>query len=51
MGRRRVDAAVNRPVHGPQLNLFADFNGLTPLQKIDFYRFDAHWTNRMIALC
>jgi len=39
---RRVGAAAK------QLDLFGDFNGLTPLQKIDFYRYDAHWTNRMI---
>ncbi|MEX2173753.1 MAG: site-specific DNA-methyltransferase [Pirellulaceae bacterium] len=31
-----------------QFDFFGDFNGLTPLQKIDFYRYDAHWTNRMI---
>jgi adenine-specific DNA-methyltransferase len=41
-GNRRVDAAAK------QLDLFGDFNGLDPLQKIDFYRYDAHWTNRMI---
>src|SRR5206468_11403555 len=46
---RRVDAAVNpRDYAGTQLDLFGDFNGLSPLQKIDFYRYDAHWTNRMI---
>jgi len=51
----RVGAAVNPRAHaGIQLDLFGDFNGLTPLQKIDFYRYDAHWTNRMIlgdSLC
>src|SRR5438477_1595210 len=30
------------------LDFYSDFNGLTPLQKIDFYRYDANWTNRMI---
>ena len=31
------------------LQLFNDFNGVTEFQqKVDFYRHDQHWTNRMI---
>lgn len=31
------------------LQLFSDFNGLSDFQqKVDFYRHDQHWTNRMI---
>lgn len=29
-------------------DLFADFNGLNPEARTDFYQHDAHWTNRMI---
>ena len=33
----------------PQLDLFADFNGIPDeASKTDFYRHDANWTNRMI---
>jgi adenine-specific DNA-methyltransferase len=33
-----------------QANLFADFNGLPEAfdQRVDFYRHDGHWSNRMI---
>jgi adenine-specific DNA-methyltransferase len=32
-----------------QLDLFADFNGIDTFEKkVDFYRHDAHWSNRMI---
>ncbi|WP_058553423.1 site-specific DNA-methyltransferase [Thiohalocapsa sp. ML1] len=32
-----------------QLDLFADFNGIAAeVDKTEFYRHDAHWTNRMI---
>ena len=34
---------------GEQIDLFADFNGLPDSNaKTEFYRHDAHWTNRMI---
>ena len=29
-------------------DLFADFNGITPDQRAEFYRHDQHWSNRMI---
>ena len=29
-------------------DLFADFNGITPEQRAEFYRHDQHWSNRMI---
>ena len=34
----------------PELNLFADFNGLPEDfdQRVDFYHHDGHWSNRMI---
>jgi adenine-specific DNA-methyltransferase len=33
----------------PELSLFADFNGIVDFEKkVDFYRHDAHWSNRMI---
>lgn len=33
----------------PQLDLFADFNGIDSFEKkTAFYQHDAHWTNRMI---
>ncbi len=33
----------------PQIDLFADFNGLPrDARATEFYRHDAHWTNRMI---
>ena len=32
-----------------QLDLFADFNGIDTFEKkVDFYRHDAHWSNRLI---
>ena len=35
----------------PELTLFDDFNGLSDAEfdkKVDFYRWDQHWSNRMI---
>jgi adenine-specific DNA-methyltransferase len=29
-------------------DLFADFNGITPDQRTEFYAHDQHWSNRMI---
>lgn len=35
--------------HEAQLDLFADFNGLDDFsKKLEFYRHDQHWTNRLI---
>jgi adenine-specific DNA-methyltransferase len=48
----RLAAEVNRQKNigiGPQIDLFADFNGLPNNDaKTDFYAHDAHWANRMI---
>jgi adenine-specific DNA-methyltransferase len=44
---RRTKA--NSPQDPDQVDLFADFNGLPDTNaKTEFYRHDAHWTNRMI---
>jgi adenine-specific DNA-methyltransferase len=44
---RRTEA--NSPQDPDQVDLFADFNGLSDNNaKTEFYRHDAHWTNRMI---
>jgi len=44
-GGRTAEAAA-----AYQLNFFADFNGLPEEfeQRVDFYRHDGHWQNRMI---
>jgi adenine-specific DNA-methyltransferase len=31
-----------------QIDLFADFNGIEPDQRTEFYAHDQHWSNRMI---
>ncbi len=36
------EAATDTP------DLFADFNGMTPEQRTEFYQHDQHWSNRMI---
>ncbi|MCA7120852.1 MAG: site-specific DNA-methyltransferase, partial [Acidibrevibacterium sp.] len=33
---------------GGQPDLFADFNGVAPDARTEFYQHDAHWSNRMI---
>ena len=38
----RREAATDAP------DLFADFNGLEPDQRAEFYQHDQHWSNRMI---
>jgi len=44
---RRTEA--NSPQDPDQVDLVADFNGLSDNNaKTEFYRHDAHWTNRMI---
>lgn len=32
----------------PMIDLFADFNGVEPEQRTEFYAHDQHWSNRMI---
>jgi len=36
------------PQDEPELTLFDDFDGLDPLDKVDFYSHAANWSNRMI---
>lgn len=47
-----IDDLINRKSKGKdpeQIDLFSDFNGLpNEGAKTEFYRHDAHWTNRMI---
>jgi hypothetical protein len=44
----RAHARKDQPE--PQINLFADFNGLDDdfQKKVDFYQHEQHWANRMI---
>jgi adenine-specific DNA-methyltransferase len=43
----RATAKAGEPE--PDLTLFDDFNGLDEFdKKVDFYRWDQHWSNRMI---
>lgn len=42
----RAQAKKDKPE--PQLELFADFNGIPFEELIDFYQHDANWSNRMI---
>ncbi|MGH3816630.1 MAG: site-specific DNA-methyltransferase [Pseudonocardiaceae bacterium] len=39
---------ASSPTTEPELVLFDDFDGLDPLDKIDFYSHAANWSNRMI---
>ena len=40
---------ADQPKRHEQLNLFADFNGISEgVDKTEFYQHDANWTNRMI---
>ncbi len=42
------DTEIN-PSDEPELTLFDDFDGIDdPIEKLDYYRFDANWSNRMI---
>jgi adenine-specific DNA-methyltransferase len=43
-------AQAQRDQPEPQINLFADFNGLDDdfQKKVDFYQHEQHWANRMI---
>ena len=42
---RRTSA---RPVDEPELTLFDTFDGLPPLDQIEFYQHESNWSNRMI---
>jgi len=43
---RRTKAHAEEKTDAP--DLFADFNGLDPEARIEFYAHDQHWSNRMI---
>ncbi len=40
--------AANREAQTDTPDLFADFNGIAPDQRAEFYQHDQHWSNRMI---
>jgi len=40
--------AEKREAQAAAPDLFADFNGITPEQRAEFYQHDQHWSNRMI---
>ncbi len=40
--------SAKAPADGDQVDLFADFNGIDPEAKTEFYQHDQHWSNRMI---
>jgi adenine-specific DNA-methyltransferase len=44
--KRRTAAKREAEAEAP--DLFADFNGITPEQRAEFYQHDQHWSNRMI---
>lgn len=44
--KRRTEA--KRAADVPVADLFADFNGIAPEQRAEFYQHDQHWSNRMI---
>jgi adenine-specific DNA-methyltransferase len=43
---KRASARRSEPESAP--DLFADFNGIEPEQRTEFYQHDQHWSNRMI---
>jgi adenine-specific DNA-methyltransferase len=43
---KRASARRAEPESAP--DLFADFNGIEPEQRTEFYQHDQHWSNRMI---
>lgn len=49
---RAIVANLRRTTEGetdePELRLFDSFDGLPPLDLVDFYRHEANWSNRMI---
>ncbi|NJC35314.1 adenine-specific DNA-methyltransferase [Sphingomonas jejuensis] len=44
--KRRTAQAREKTTDAP--DLFADFNGIEPHQRAEFYQHDQHWSNRMI---
>ncbi|MDD2704395.1 MAG: site-specific DNA-methyltransferase [Acidocella sp.] len=40
--------AQTRETQNEMPDLFADFNGISPEQRAEFYQHDQHWSNRMI---
>ena len=42
----RAQARADRPEG--QVALFADFNGLSFEERVDFYRHEQNWSNRLI---
>jgi adenine-specific DNA-methyltransferase len=40
--------ALDKKAAEPQLDLFGDFNGVPEGARTEFYKHDAHWTNRMV---
>jgi adenine-specific DNA-methyltransferase len=55
LGLRKEEAGATAKPHAlspntfHQPDLFADFNGITPDQRAEFYQHDQHWSNRMIC--
>jgi Superfamily I DNA and RNA helicases len=41
-------ASARKAEPEPMADLFADFNGISPEQRTEFYAHDQHWSNRMI---
>jgi adenine-specific DNA-methyltransferase len=41
-------AAQTREAESAAPDLFADFNGISPAARAEFYQHDQHWSNRMI---
>jgi adenine-specific DNA-methyltransferase len=39
---------AEKPEEEPELTLFESFDGLGELDRVDFYKHDANWSNRMI---
>jgi adenine-specific DNA-methyltransferase len=46
--KRRTEQARGEQGQGETADLFADFNGVDPEAKTEFYQHDQHWSNRMI---
>src|SRR3954470_844319 len=39
---------ADRPEDEPELTLFESFDGLDDLQRVEYYKHDADWSNRLI---
>jgi adenine-specific DNA-methyltransferase len=46
--KRRSESAKGEAAQPDTIDLFADFNGINPEAKTEFYQHDQHWSNRMI---